>query len=313
MSDKNVILLCPGQGAQKVGMGKEWFESSAIVRDTFGQADAILADEIGGLLSEICFEGPSERLNETDVAQPGLYTCAVASYRALAANGDGGGGDGLGELVGAAGLSLGEYTALHIAGAFSFEDGLRLVAKRGRYMQEAAVASEGGMVAVTRPSEEEAEVICERARGGEVLVCANFNAPGQIVLSGSKGACERAVGIAEEMGHRATVLAVAGAFHSPLMGCAVEKMGEELAKCEFSSLKCPVVSNVTAEPHGDDLSLVKELLLKQIVSPVRWSQSCEWMVSHLAGDYHEAAPGKVLMGLMRRIDRNTKVIHHDQP
>ena len=310
MSDKKAILLCPGQGAQKVGMGREWFESSAIVRDIFGQADAILKDEIGGVLSEICFDGPDARLNETDVAQPGLYTCAVASYRALAADGD---DEGLGELVGAAGLSLGEYTALHLAGAFSFEDGLRLVAKRGRYMQEAAVASEGGMVAVTRPSEEEAEVICDRAREGEVLVCANFNAPGQIVLSGSKGACERAVGIAEEMGHRATVLAVAGAFHSPLMGSAVEKMGEGLAKCEFSALKCPVVSNVTAEPHGDDLSLVKELLLKQIVSPVRWSQSCEWMVSHLAGDYHEAAPGKVLMGLMRRIHRETKVIHHDQP
>jgi len=308
MSSANTIFLCPGQGAQYVGMGKGWFESSPIARDTFAHADAILADEIGGALSEICFEGPAERLNQTDIAQPGLYTCGVACYRALAEE-----CEGFRDLVCTAGLSLGEYTALHLAGVFSFEEGLRLVAKRGQFMQEAAIATEGGMVAVTRPSEEEAEAICERAREGEVLVCANFNAPGQIVLSGAVSACERAAGVASEMGHRATVLAVAGAFHSPFMASATEKMGEELEKCEFSRPRCPVVSNVTAEPHGDDLSLIKELLLKQIISPVRWSQSCEWMVSHLSGDYHESAPGKVLMGLMRRIHRETKVIHHDQP
>lgn len=306
----NAILLCPGQGAQSLGMGKSWFESSPAARDVFATADKILADDFQSPISELCFEGAAERLNQTDAAQPALYTCAIASYNALREQF----GDEFAHPICTAGLSLGEYTALHLAGVFSFEDGLRLVAKRGKYMQQAALASSGGMVAVTRPTDEEAEQICEKARQNDVLVCANYNAPGQIVLSGSKPACERAVAIASEMGHRATVLTVAGAFHSDLMAPAAERMAEALDECSFSTPKCPVVSNVTAEPHdAEHLDRMKELLVKQIVSPVKWNQSCVWIVNTMDGEFHELAPGKVLTGLMRRINRETKVINHDQP
>lgn len=306
----NAILLCPGQGAQSIGMGKSWFEKSPAARNIFATANKILADDLKSPLSELCFEGPADRLNRTDVAQPALYACAIASYSALVEQF----GDDFAHPICIAGLSLGEYTALHLAGAFSFEDGLRLVAKRGKYMQQAALASRGGMVAVTRPSDDEAEQICEKARQNDVLVCANYNAPGQIVLSGSISACERAATVASEMGHRATVLAVAGAFHSDLMAPAAEKMAEALEKCSISTPKCPVVSNVTAEPHDTEhLDRIKELLVKQIVSPVKWNQSCAWIVNTMDGAFHELAPGKVLTGLMRRINRETKVINHDQP
>ncbi len=190
-------------------------------------------------------------------------------------------------------------------------------------MQDAAVASAGGMVAVTKPTDEEAEEICAAAREDDVLVCANFNAPGQVVLSGSKAACGRAAVVAGEKGHRATILTVAGAFHSDLMAPAAEKMALALQNCTFATPKCTVVSNVTAIPHdGTNLEQMKELLVKQIVSPVKWNQSCQWIVNNLevggdnvggGGDVHELAPGKVLTGLMRRIHRETKVINHDKP
>jgi len=289
-------------------MGRSWFDASAAACDTFAEADRILGDDLGAPLSKICFEGPIDRLNQTDVAQPALFACAVASFRALAES------EGEIALTGAAGLSLGEYTALHLAGVFSFEDGLRLVARRGRFMQEAAVASQGGMVALTRPEDDVAEAVCNEARQGDVLVCANFNAPGQIVLSGSKSACDRAVKVAEEKGLRATPLAVAGAFHSDLMAPAAEKMAAALEECRFSAPTCPVVSNVTAEPHdADHLQSIKDLLVKQIVSPVKWNHSCQWIVNNLDGACHELAPGKVLSGLMRRIHKETKVTNHDTP
>ncbi len=309
---KKSVLLCPGQGAQAVGMGKAWHGSSAAARAIFERADAVLGDALGAPLSQICFEGPAERLNQTDVAQPALYTCAVASWHGLIEAGE---PLDSAELGCAAGLSLGEYTALHLAGVFSFEDGLQLVSKRGKYMQEAAVASVGGMVALTKPTEEEAQAVCDAACGDDVLVCANYNAPGQIVLSGSKSACERAAEVAAEQGHRATLLAVAGAFHSDLMAPGAERMGEALDQCTFNTPVCPVVSNVTAEPHdGTNLQTIKNLLVRQIISPVKWNQSCQWIVNTMEeGTFHELAPGKVLKGLMRRINKPTKVTNHDAP
>ena len=290
-------------------MGRAWCEASPAARQTFEEADAVLGDSLGEPLSTLCFEGPADRLNRTDVAQPGLYVCAVACHRGLAER------DGPRPPAAAAGLSLGEYTALHLGGVFDFADGLRLVAVRGRLMQEAAEATSGGMVALIGADEAQAASIRDGAAGGdEVLVCANFNAPGQIVLSGHEGACRRAVEAATASGLRAAPLPVAGAFHSPLMRPAAEGMAEALAGISFRPPEVEVWSNVTARPHDPrDPELLKQRLVEQIISPVRWAETCQGLAENARMQFHELAPGAVLKGLMRRIDRKVKVISHDQP
>jgi len=305
---EQVVVLCPGQGAQAVGMGKAWADVSSAAREVFDQADEALSDELGGGLSGVCFDGPEQRLNRTDVSQPAIYTCSIACLRGLEAQGTDW------EIVATAGLSLGEYTALHLAGVFDFVTGLRLVALRGRLMQAAAEASEGRMVALIGANESQARAVCNAASDGGVLVCANFNAPGQIVLSGDASACERAVHAAGELGLRASPLAVAGAFHSPLMQPAADGLAEALENVDFSPPKAEIWSNVTAEPHDpENPELLKQRLVEQLTSPVRWAESCQGLVSrHMIG-YHELAPGSVLRGLMRRIDRQVKVSSHDTP
>lgn len=302
------VVICPGQGAQAVGMGKKWCEASPEAKAVFDEADALLGDELGAPLSTLCFDGPADRLNRTDISQPAIYTASIASYRALVARGE------INSIMATAGLSLGEYTALHLAGVFDFATGLRLVALRGRAMQRAAEASEGSMVALIGGDESQAEALCDAARRDGVLVCANFNAPGQIVLSGSKDACDRAVQAASDMGLRGTALTVAGAFHSPLMQPAAEALGEALASTAFQKPNIEVWSNVTAKEHDPaDTELLKQRLVEQLVQPVRWAQLCSGLVSTHTIVYHELAPGSVLRGLMRRIDRDTKVISHDEP
>ncbi|MBX3364995.1 MAG: ACP S-malonyltransferase [Phycisphaeraceae bacterium] len=310
MSER-VVLLCPGQGAQAVGMGRAWLERSAEARQVFEEADRILGDELGAPLSRLCFEGPADRLNQTDVSQPAIFVSSVASWRAVLALK----GLGANDLtpVCVAGLSLGEYTALHLAGAIGFEDALRVVTLRGRAMQDAAISTPSGMVALIGADEAQAMALCEASRQGEVLVSANFNAPGQVVISGSKGACERAVGKASEMGLRAQPLPVAGAFHSPIMAPAAERLAGALAGVEIRRPRCPVLSNVTGEPHGEEASGIRRLLVEQVCSPVRWEANCRWILSHVQGEWHELAPGKTLAGLMRRIDRAAKVVSHDTP
>lgn len=302
-----VAVLCPGQGAQAVGMGRAWCEKSVAARKTFEEAERILGKELGAPLSAICFEGPAERLNRTDVAQPALYVCAIACYRALEER------EGAPEYACAAGLSLGEYTALFLAGAFGFEQGLRLVARRGRLMQQAAEGSRSGMVALIGADEAQAQAVCDRAAEGEVLVPANYNAPDQIVLSGHEGACRRAAEAAGSMGLRAAPLAVAGAFHSPIMQPAADGMAAALRDVTLEPLRMPVWSNVTARPHGGSPELLKDLLVQQIVRPVRWAQTCRGLSEGGTIECHELAPGTVLRGLMRRNDRNMKVTSHDQP
>ncbi len=304
---ESTIILCPGQGAQVVGMGRAWADASDAARETFAQADRILGNSLGAPLSQICFEGPVERLNQTDVSQPAIYVTSVACFRSLGQEID------AASIAACAGLSLGEYTALHLAGVFSFEDGLRLVAQRGRFMQDAAEASSGSMVALIGADDAQAHELCERVAHGRVLVPANFNAPGQIVLSGDADACRDALDAAGGMGLRATPLAVAGAFHSALMAPAARRMGEALAAVAFAAPAFTVVSNVTAQPHDGDAASIRSRLVEQITSPVRWSQSCQWLGNRVSGRYHELAPGKVLMGLMRRINREVKVVNHDQP
>lgn len=298
-----MILLCPGQGAQHVGMGKAWTESNEAAKAVFDRADEVLGIELSGL----CFQGPDEQLNRTDVAQAAIYTTSVACFAALE----------LEDINATAGLSLGEFTALHLAGAFSFEDGLKLVRLRGQAMQDAADASDGGMVALLGADEKQAVELCnktiEATPGDGVLVPANFNCPGQIVISGSKACCDAALPVAEEMGLRATALVVAGAFHSPLMQPAADRLAEALEQVDWNPPRGTVMSNVTGEPHEVQPSSIKQRLVQQLTSPVRWSECMSWAVSHLEDEFHELAPGKVLSGLMRRIDRKTRVTNHAEP
>jgi [acyl-carrier-protein] S-malonyltransferase len=295
-------ILCPGQGAQTVGMGKSLYERSGEARETFDRANEVL----GFAMSNICFEGPEGRLNQTDISQPAIYATSVASFRAAQAAG----AIDLASISACAGLSLGEYTALHLAGVFSFEEGLKLVAARGRYMQEAAVASPSGMVALLGADEAKVNDLCRDAAGGEVLVPANYNAPGQIVISGSIGACERAVKLAEAAGLKAAVLKVAGAFHSPLMQPAGDKMAAELERVTFSPPKAPAYSNVTAQPHGD-IASIKRLLVEQIVSPVKWEQTARMLLAIEGARFVELAPGRTLAGLAKRINRRLPILSVD--
>ena len=291
-------ILCPGQGAQAVGMGKDFFAASPVARETFAQADKVLGFE----LSALCFEGPEDRLNQTNISQPAIFTTGIACYRAAVAAGK----IDPAAITACAGLSLGEYTALCLAGVFSFEDGLQLVAARGRYMQEAAVAVRSGMVALIGADEPAANKLCQECAQGEVLVPANFNAPGQIVVSGSIGACERILKAAEAANLRAMALKVAGAFHSPLMQPAADRMIAELAKVTFSHPHTPVYSNVTALPHTDSVS-VKRLLVDQIVKSVRWAGIMQTLVANQGALFVELAPGRTLAGLAKRINRRLVV------
>lgn len=304
------ILLCPGQGAQHVGMGKGWYEASPAAKTVFDQASGALGFD----LTRLCFDGPEDQLNRTDMAQVAIYTASVACHRALVEAGT------LQESQLTAGLSLGEFTALHLAGAFDFLTGLELVKLRGQAMQDAAEISESSMVALVGADEAQAMALCEEAlndpenKGEEVLVPANFNCPGQVVISGSLKACERAMVVADKMGLRATQLAVAGAFHSPLMQPAADRLAEALDKADWHAPKVTVMSNVTAEPHESDIDSIKQRLVDQLTSPVRWSQSMQYVIEkHPGARLVELAPGKVLSGLMRRIDRGAKVENFAQP
>ncbi|MEE9212952.1 MAG: ACP S-malonyltransferase, partial [Phycisphaeraceae bacterium] len=249
LSTNAAIVLCPGQGAQHVGMGRAWADQCPVAAQTFAAADRALGFE----LTQTCFDGPEDRLNRTDIAQVAIYTTSVACHRALVDAGQ------LTRLAAAAGLSLGEFTALHLAGAFDFETGLKLVRLRGQAMQDAADATAdhggSGMVALVGADEAQAEALCDEAlndpenKGDEVLVPANFNCPGQVVISGSLAACDRALTVARKIGLRATPLKVAGAFHSPLMQPAADRLAQALDEVQWSHPTIPVVSNVTARPH----------------------------------------------------------------
>lgn len=317
------VVLFPGQGAQAVGMGRAWLERSAEARVVMERADRVLSGELpgGAPLSRVCLEGPAEVLNRTDVSQPAILAVSAASLAGWLAEVRAGGVVEAG-VVAAAGLSLGEYTALYAAGALSLEEALRLVLLRGRAMQDAAEASAGGMVALIGASEEQAAAVCAQAVAragdpGQVLVCANFNAPGQVVISGSAGACAVAAasdGPAAALGLRATALQVAGAFHSPLMEPAAARLGAALERATVSAPGCAVWSNVSGERHAGDAGSVRQGLRRQLTEPVRWSASCVSMAAAYPGaEFHEFAPGRTLAGLFRRIDRGARVIGHDEP
>lgn len=291
--------IFPGQGAQSVGMGRDVAEVSRRAATVFCTADKALGFE----LSKLCFEGPQQELERTDIQQPAIFVTSIAIWEAMQEKGvpD--------SLLGAtAGLSLGEYTALHVAGAVGFEDALRLVAQRGRLMQEASLASPSGMVSVVGADEETVRALCQKAAQGEVLAPANFNCPGQIAISGAKAACQRALELAEEFGCRAVALKVAGAFHSALMAPAGERLAETLAKTPLTRPLVPVVANVTADYHGD-AHTIRQLLQRQLTHPVRWQGSIERLIADGYDTFVEVGPGRVLTGLMRKINRKVRTVN----
>lgn len=291
-------VIFPGQGAQAVGMGRDIAESSPRARELFKRAD----DVLGFGLSALCFDGPPDELGRTDIQQPAIFVVSVAIWEAFLEAG--GSAD---QFRTAAGLSLGEYTALHISGAMSFEDALRLVHRRGQLMQEAAESAPGGMVSLLDADEAKAEILCEKAGQGDVLVPANFNCPGQVVISGSCEACGRAVELAEEVGCRAVPLVVAGAFHSPLMEPAAEGLSALLKQTPFTSPRINVVSNVNAQVHTDPDS-IRDWLSRQLTHPVLWQSGIEAMIRDGIDHFVEMGPGRVLTGLMRKIDRRKKAV-----
>ena len=292
-------LLFPGQGSQSLGMGRDFREASVRAATVFATADEVL----GFSLSKLCFEGPAPELERTDVQQPAIFVTSVAIWEAMLEK-----GAPESVLGGAAGLSLGEYTALHVAGTVGFEDALKLVAQRGRLMQEASLASPSGMASVVGGDQATVQALCSKAAEGEVLVAANYNCPGQIAISGSRAACQRAVELAPEFGCRAVPLKVAGAFHSPFMAPAGERLASTLADTPLTRPVVPVVANVSAEYHGA-AEEIRESLRRQVTQPVLWTRSIERLIADGYDRFLEIGPGRVLTGLMRKINRRVAAVN----
>ncbi|MFA5239704.1 MAG: ACP S-malonyltransferase [Phycisphaerae bacterium] len=291
-------FLFPGQGAQVVGMGKEIADKFEAAAKVFEKADAIAGFE----LSKICFEGPAEKLNTTTVSQPAIFVTSAAILEVFKTT------QITPEIT--AGLSLGEYTALYAAGAISFEDALILVQKRGQAMQAAADATDGGMVSVMGIDAEKAGQLCSEASEGEVLAAVNFNCPGQIVISGSKAACGRAEKLAEKYGAlKAIRLEVAGAFHTEMMSSAADALGEALAKSSISEPgNIKTIANIDAE-YYKSAENIAEGLKKQLTCPVLWQKCMEKLIADGVESFYEIGPGRVLTGLMKRIDRKKNVVN----
>ena len=294
-----IAIVFPGQGAQKVGMGKALAGSFPVCREAFAEADAAIGESLSGL----CFEGPAERLLLTEHTQPAILAMSVAVWRLAASRGL--------RASFAAGHSLGEYSAHVAAGTLSFADALRTVRRRGQYMQEAVPPGEGAMAAILGLDEEGvaracADTMAERA--GWVVTPANLNAPGQVVIAGHAGAVARAGERAKELGaKRAIALAVSAPFHCALMKPAEDRLAPELRAIAASDPAIPVVANVDAEPKRDAASAI-EALIRQVSSPVRWEQVVRRLIADGATTFVELGPGSVLAGLIKKIDRGVEVM-----
>lgn len=292
-------FLFPGQGAQFVGMGRELAASRPTAKALFDRASEILGYD----LLKVCAEGPAERLNATDVSQPAIYVASLAALETLREDRP--------ELVescaGAAGLSLGEYTALAFAGSLDFETGLRVVRLRGEAMQAAALATPGGMASLLGADEAAVDAVLERvaSSGAGRLWKANLLCPGNTVVSGDAGAIAAVEEVAGELGAgRVVKLAVAGAFHTPLMKPADDRLAEALAGVALGAPRIPVYSNVDARPHdGTDPEGIKAKLVRQVLASVLWESSMRAMIADGFDDFHEIGPGRALAGMLKRIDR----------
>jgi len=291
------IAIFPGQGAQFEGMGKDLFDSFTQAQERFVQANEILGFDI----AKIMFEGSKEDLQQTKVTQPAIFLHSVILAEVL--------GDKVASQA-AAGHSLGEFSALTYSGALEFESGLRLVQQRASAMQTACEKTEGTMAAVLGLENKIVEKICEETTG--VVVAANYNCPGQLVISGERLAIEQACVALKEVGaRRALILPVGGAFHSPLMETARVELAQAIASTPFHSPKIPVYQNVTAQ-STTDVNAIRENLVKQLTGAVKWTQSIEQMIADGAKGFIEIGPGNVLQGLVKKIDRSMETFSGQQ-
>jgi len=288
-------LLFAGQGAQVVGMGKDLAASSPAAKAWFDRANAALGYD----LASICFQGPESELTKTEHAQPGIFLVSWVAFELLKQRVPG--------LVfgAAAGLSLGEFTALTAAGAMSFEEGLQVVRQRGRFMQEACAATQGGMAAIIGLNEAATREVC--AETGVVL--ANLNCPSQLVISGASDKLAPACVLAKAKGAlKAVPLPVAGAYHSPLMASAQPKLAAELARVTLTPPTVPVIANVTAQPH-DGSEAIRARLVEQVTSSVRWEESMRYLLAQGFTRFIELGPGRALSGFMKRIDKTAQMLN----
>lgn len=290
----STAYLFPGQGSQSVGMGKELYDSNPDAAKYFDDANEILGID----LKAIMFEGPEEKLKQTEFTQPAIFLHSVALFKTLDAKPD---------MV--AGHSLGEFSALVACGAVSFEDALKIVRRRGELMQQAGTDNPGTMAAVIGMDDDAVENVCADASEatGKEVIAANYNCPGQLVISGHKEAVEKAVELAKENGARmAMMLPVSGAFHSSLMQPAYDGLKEQLEQLEIQKPNCPIYSNYTAKPTTDSKE-IRSNLLNQLLNPVRWTQTLNNMNANGADLFVEVGPGKVLQGLVKRTLKNVEI------
>ncbi|MEP2447234.1 malonyl CoA-acyl carrier protein transacylase [Balneola sp. EhC07] len=293
----STAYLFPGQGSQFVGMGKDHYDSNPEFAKLVEQANEVLGID----LKSIMFDGPEEKLKQTEFTQPAIFLHSVALYKTLDATPD---------MV--AGHSLGEFSALVACGAVSFEDALKIVRRRGELMQAAGASNPGTMAAIIGMDDDKVELVCKKAaeQTGKEVVAANYNCPGQLVISGYVEAVKAAVDIAKEDGARmAMLLPVSGAFHSSLMEPAFVGLKESLENLEINTPNCPIYSNFTAEPTSD-VDEIRSNLLDQLMNPVRWTQTLQNMIANGASAFVEVGPGKVLQGLVKRTDRKAEISGH---
>lgn len=294
----STAFLFPGQGAQTVGMAGELVAKSPAARKLFDDAAAILGYD----LLELCVRGPAERLNATDVSQPAIFVASLAALETLRTAEP----DAFADVTATAGLSLGEYTALAFAGAISFADGLKVVQARGRAMQAAADANPGAMASLLGGDLAGVEALVAEARSKGKLEVANLLCPGNTAISGSIAAIDEACKLAEQKSFKAVRLAVAGAFHTDLMRPADEQLAAALAGIEIKTPSIPVWSNVDAKPHTDPTE-IRGLLVKQVLSPVRWEDTIRGLMESGVARFYEIGPGRVLAGLLKRVHRKADI------
>lgn len=293
-------FIFPGQGAQTVGMGADIAQAYPVAASLFDKANEILGFD----LKTVCFEGPAEKLNSTTMSQPAIFVTSAALLEILRTSP----ATASVKPDVTAGLSMGEYTALYAAGAINFEDGLRLVRKRGEAMQAAADATQGTMVSVIGLDEDKVRQLCDEARQGELIEPVNFNCPGQIVVSGCLGACARALELAPKHGAaKAVQLEVAGGFHTSLMAGAAEALRQALLQTRISQpAATPTIANINAEYYRTAEEVVSGLT-RQLTGAILWHKCMERLLAEGVEQFYEIGPGRVLTGLMKRINRKTKV------
>lgn len=301
MTVSKTAFLFPGQGAQYVGMAKDLCAEVPAAQALFDRAKAALGYD----LLDVCVNGPEARLTATDVSQPAIFVASLAALEKLRSESP----DVVQACTDAAGLSLGEYTALAFAGAFSFEEGLRLVQKRGQAMQAAAVATPSAMASVLGMESPKVEELCQQAAGRGLVRVANFLCPGNIAVSGTTEAVAEVERLAQEAGAMKVVrLSVAGAFHTELMKPADEQLAQALAGVAIRPPRIPVWSNVDAKPHTAPEE-IRDLLVRQVLSPVRWEETIRGLLAAGVDKFYEIGPGRVLAGLLKRIQRKTVCVN----